>query len=461
MAEAIFGLFKSKDAEKVEKKNEEKKEPPEGEAAFIKKWDLDADAVSVLRKLAPDNQVKAFAGFKPHAGTQDTSGKFISWSKKFSETAKKGPIGLVLPAKRSSGENGKKEDIQPPVRTQAEMEGLAGPKAVAAFVERWSLDNTGSAMLKELPVGIRLAVLEGFSPGFNTKDYTGRLKVYIGTKLGKDEKEVSKSIAPLSVSAEAVKEFIGQWSLDKEAVKWLKELPSEDRAGVVSTFKPGPGTRDMTARLKAFAQARFKKPQDTNNTNNIKQFVAKRGFDKSAEELLRTLRPDVLDIVIREFELPLGAPNVQSKLVSFVRYASGPQYRPANGGTIKMSSVRSQSVLLGGPVGAVQKQRASGGTAKVPAKLSPQQDEKIKKWGLNEAAVQALSRLPHGLQTEVLAEFDPPADTTNMSNRFMAFVRRRSAGAGSVAAVGPRQTSPVGAPSKVVNSPAKRPAGYD
>jgi len=258
-------------------------------------------------------------------------------------------------------------------------------------------------------------------------------------------------------------------------VAWLKELPSEQFAGVVSTFKPGAGTRDMTARLKAFAQSRSTQPQIT---NNIKQFVAKWGLDDRSEELLRSLESNVLDIVLREFEPPHGTINNDKKLASFARYASYHASKsPAN--VMPTSGERSngsKSVPIGAPSVALQKQRASGTTAMVGAESSPEPEELInkwglkevavqeqrwvpkisngsnvasattamagaesspepeeliKKWGLNEVAVQALSRLPRSVQTEALAEFDPPGDMTNISGVFIAFLRRRSASAGT------------------------------
>jgi len=435
-------------------------------AAFITKWDLDADAVLALRELTPDDQVKAFGTFAPGEWTQNPSGKFIAWSKKFNGPSKNGPVGalpLGSPAIRSAPPGSVEvEDSQLPVRTQEEMEGLAGPEAVAAFIERWSLDDTASAMLTDLPVDVRLSVLEGFRPASSTRNKTGKLKAYIASRRP-DVPEVSKSTAPQSVSAEALEEFIGRLSLDEAAVAWLKELPSEQFAGVVSTFKPGAGTRDMTARLKAFAQARFPQSQ---NTNGIKQFVAKWGLDARSEELLRTLRPNVLDNVLWEFQPPLGTTNIGTKLGSFVRYASTSQYRPsdrpANGiPTYDKRSDRS-SVPLGGPLGAVQMQPANGTAAKVGAKPSPELDElikkSIKKWGLNEVAVQALSRLPPGSQTEALSEFDPPASTSNMSRRFIAFLRRRKEAPPVLRAVGASRNLPVGASSQAEFSLAQTPA---
>lgn len=400
-------------------------------AAFIKKWELDAAAATRLRELAPDNQAKAFVEFAPNTGTQNVSGKFVAWSNKFSSISKQGvpkqrPVGALptgLAASRSAA-SAAEEDGEKPGRTQVEIESLAGDEAVAAFIERWNLDDTASAMLTELTANVRLSVLEGFKPGSNTVNVMKRFKAYIGVmQRGLDVPEVSKPAVPQLVSEEALDEFIGRFSLDEEAVALLKELPLDARAGVVSTFKPGGNTRNMSARLKAFAQSQFAvKPQ---STSNIKQFLSKWGLNGQSEEVLQALRPTVLDIVLSTFNPPHGTPDMGRELASLVRDASSPQYRPSK--HLPTYSTRSRGVPPGGPLVAVQKQRAPGRVAEVAAKLSPEQDELIEKWGLDEKAVQALNRLPLGLQTEALAAFNLAADTTNASARFVAFLRRYSA----------------------------------
>jgi len=439
--------------------------------AFIEKWALDPDAVLLLKELEPVEQAKALTGFTPHANTPNISAKFANWlrgaSRREGGSAVKGrgltkrapkqmPIGAApsVPSVAANAPPGLAPLPQDTSQaasshTSEEMEALAGPEAVAAFVENWGLDDDASTAVTDLPVGVRLAVLQGFSPGAKTRNVGGRLKAYVRLKSASNGN--SKLASVVAVPEEALSSFIEKWSLDAQASEWLRQLPADVLEGVLSTFNPPGETRNMTGRLKAFTKHRLIK-----QPNTVLQFVTKWRLDAESEALLASLQPNVLDVVLSEFEPPHGTGQVGANLASFCRMVAkrrlGGSSAVTNGRELAWSSshtfstapstLQPQASCVGQPGCSRPPLRGSGGQVAHPAADAIGQRQRqrgvkggpstqlvssarVEKLGLNDEAEQALWNLPPKLQAQVLAEFDTPIGTVNVSGKFLAFVRHR------------------------------------
>jgi hypothetical protein len=256
-----------------------------------------------------------------------------------------------------------------------------------------------------------------------------------------------------------LKAFVERWSLDSDSAKLLQQMPADVRQGVMSSFKPPDAVQNVNALFQAFTRTRVKPPP---KVDHLKHFVSKWNLDEKSEELLRSSPQNVQNIVLREFELPLGSFDTSRKFAAYLRNISKRPGRATwandyyvddfNAGwglssaakgwggydnywwppTVNGSAGYSRS-SASAPLGAATSGRGSGsGPARPPLRERPSPSKGGKsratfKWDFNEEARQALSNLPRGLREEILAEFDPPSDTRDVSARFMAFYRRRLA----------------------------------
>jgi len=267
---------------------------------FIEKWELDTRAARFLREMSPAQQAKACERFSPNANTNNPSAKFIQWVRRTGASHGNGkstavedrmPIGAG--PKRSAA-----NDIAPAAPASLADKGPEEiEQLVSSFVEKWSLDDTGKTLLSELPADIKLAVLQGFSPGPNTRDCGRKLQAYV-RKLSSPK--VSVPSEPNPASSRSLPVANGR-ALGKGMSKSVPVGAKGSSPPAAASLQKGGkgGHRSLQA-----------KPSER---------VAKWGLNEEAHKAFSSLPHNAQVEVLDKFSLPIGAENGSQRLLAFLK----------------------------------------------------------------------------------------------------------------------------------------------
>eukprot|EP00931_Biecheleriopsis_adriatica_P070905 TRINITY_DN4473_c0_g1_i7.p1 TRINITY_DN4473_c0_g1~~TRINITY_DN4473_c0_g1_i7.p1 ORF type:complete len:400 (-),score=85.24 TRINITY_DN4473_c0_g1_i7:112-1311(-) len=183
--------------------------------------------------------------------------------------------------------------------------------------------------------------------------------------------------------------FAETWGLDERSRSFLESLPDEVFDAVINNFNPPHGTRNINAKLNAFARKTaaemgLSEVGQGAKASELEQFISRWGLDEASENLLRAQSESQMIDIMKSFDPPPSARNVNAMFCSFVRGSRG-----------------------------------SGGGSVLDGAIS----KFVKQWGLDEASEQLLRGQSAEVINDVLQSFDPPPNTRNVSAVFSAFLR--------------------------------------
>eukprot|EP00931_Biecheleriopsis_adriatica_P070903 TRINITY_DN4473_c0_g1_i3.p1 TRINITY_DN4473_c0_g1~~TRINITY_DN4473_c0_g1_i3.p1 ORF type:complete len:400 (-),score=79.20 TRINITY_DN4473_c0_g1_i3:112-1311(-) len=183
--------------------------------------------------------------------------------------------------------------------------------------------------------------------------------------------------------------FANTWGLDERSRSFLESLPDEVFGAVINNFNPPEGTRNIDAKLTAFARKTaaemgLSEVGQGAKASELEQFISRWGLDEASEKLLRGQSESHIIDIMKSFDPPESTRNVNAMFCTFVRGSRG-----------------------------------SGGGSVLDGAIS----KFVKYWGLDEASEQLLRGQSAEVINDVLQSFDPPPNTRNVSAVFSAFLR--------------------------------------
>jgi len=423
---------------------------------FVLRWSFDGQTCTFLQSLPADVQRAVISGFDPPEGTRSVDAKLHAFAR--ARAAELGHLEHASPRGGGGGGAGPSSSFPaglhnlPTPRSGGHGSSAAGLSAgdlIPDFLAKWGLDEGSGQTLRCLPEGLLHEVIASFAPPTGTRNHNAKLACFVKAKqaelgpagvhnvaqpLAAPQLLVQQTRAPLPRTAHAptdydtasediVRQFADVWSLDEASVQMLLELPIEVCTSVIANFNPPPDTQNVNGKLHAFARGALQKgghpvsglggapaaasaaalpslasglgsrglsalARQAAPADAVGSFAALWGLDLASEALLRTLGPDHLAQVLAEFNPPAGTLNPNGKLNAFVR-----------------------SVLSGGGVS----------TAYAPDPVA----SFASRWGIDGEAEQTLRSLPESARAAVIAEFNPPPGTLNVSGKLKGFIRAK------------------------------------
>uniref|UniRef100_A0A7S1W647 Uncharacterized protein n=1 Tax=Alexandrium catenella TaxID=2925 RepID=A0A7S1W647_ALECA len=312
------------------------------------------------------------ASFAPPADTRDLSGKFISFCKAKLQHHQSDPL-----------EN---------------------------FVQRWGLNEDAVHRLKELPVELQFDVMNSFAPPQDTRNVSARFISFAKARVQQQE------VDPLEA-------FAKRWGLNEDAMRWLRSMPVDQQSEAMAAFAPTPDTRNTSARFISFAKGKMAQQevgamQAASVANVLERFCQSWGLNEDAMARLRDLPPELQQETMCSFAPPPGTRDSSAKFIAFAKvkrlhYEGGEQ--PPRAKRPRMDTPPEQFAAMPALIAPpVQRPAAADGA-----------EDFVQHWGLNEDALARLIDLPVEVQQEVMASFSPPADTRDVSAKFISFTRAK------------------------------------
>lgn len=408
--------------------------PPAAEALprrledFALKWGLDDRSLALLRALPGPVQATVAEQFDPKGDVVNVNGKLCAFARS-------------IAAQRQSAD------------------------VAEAFADHWRLDETARQFLRGLPEDIKSKVVQQFDPSGDTRDVSAKLKTFArgvvssgghgpahgqgGRRLVEDSSldlmleggSEQAQIAAEAAGDAAIAEFVVRWSLDSSSVALLESLPEDARDRVLADFDPRGNTRNVGAKLRAFANTVLDgkgsrgPPQPTSEaparsgassllTGAEMAFLEKWGLqlDQTAVDVLARLTEPVRLRVMREFGPKEDTANMLGKFCGFANSVS----RAAASGRGPAAPARGLP-----PLAVPSAYRgAAPGRSFVPAAPAyanrgghMSADQFANKWQLDEGSRAMLRGMDPEAQAAVISEFQPRGDTRDLSGKFCAFAR--------------------------------------
>merc|ERR1740123_2900654 len=219
-----------------------------------------------------------------------------------------------------------------------------------------------------------------------------------------------------------VPEFLVKWGLDEGSEQLLRSMPDQLMRDVIASFAPPWGTRNLNAKLAAFAAAKQAKspsvspkgairakprslpasPQASSAApagavkqmeETVHQFTSAWGLDEGAAQMLAELPMDICVGVLTDFDPPPNTQNISARFEAFVR------------GRLATSS----QGFCGNPVGGSQ--------------CGDPVTNFVIQWGLDAQSELTLRTLRPKQLAAVLRGFHPAQGTLNINAKFSAFTR--------------------------------------
>lgn len=450
-------------------------------AAFAAHWRIDESTRAMLSAMPPDVQATVIEEFVPKDDVVNVSGKLCAFAR--SITA-----------------------------------GRRGRDALEAFLDFWSVDEETRHFLRGLPREATEKVIHDFDPAPGTRDVSGKLRMFArgvlankphvtssgrgpppppeewrgggaglhGTQCGgggfgsRGHAEAMRTPRlydehPAAAYAAAIQAFIARWALDASAADLLGELAEGARAKVLEQFEPRGDTRNVMAKLRAFAntvasgQGRRASaethvpPAFTHQgmppvggsyaqgaggarglSGDDMAFLARWGLEneQKAVEVLLGLQPTVRARLMQEFAPGHGTHNVLGKFCGFARSVAGASAAgrapppSAGGGSFARWQPPSGAALpplrapasFGGGGGRPGYSGSFGGggssgSGGFAGGGEADAERAAARWGLDEGARALLRGLNPEARATVIAEFQPRSDVRDTSGKFCAFAR--------------------------------------
>lgn len=414
---------------------------------FAAHWGIEESAVGLIQSLPPDVQVTVIDQFDPKGDVLNVTGKLCAFARS-------------IAAGRSSL--------------------IGADDAVETFSAQWGLDDGAKHFLRMLPEDVLATVLQQFDPAAGTKDIVGKLKMFARGVLGSSQHHSSSrrfsevyteeyagdehtpaavngaisyvataetQRAASSTADPVISAFVVRWGLESGSVALLESLADDVRAIVMEEFDPRGNTRNVGAKLRAFATTVANSQGRGRPTPAEEQLITPVSvkLESAAESTIR--RPAEPDIGEAEFLEKWGladcqtAADVLSRLHPPVRarvmteFAPGMDTRDVLG---KLCGFATSVARAAAKEGAAQLPPLSRPPLVAPRKEAERQpiyplshggrrqmtpDEFAEMWQLDEGSRALLRGLEPEVQATVVAEFQPRGVTRDTSGKFCAFAR--------------------------------------
>jgi len=378
----------------------------EAVAEFADRWNLDTAAVEYLNSLDESVKNTVLAEFAPRDNTHDVAGKMYAFSRSIMSqktnvaqmtpeleafaarwsldgaavawlvSLPQGVLSVLMeqfePKEDTHNIIGKMRSFARSIQARIPARGMAEEAnnhgglthRLNDFAVKWGLEESAVSMLRTLPQVVQQTCIEEFDPKGDVVNVSGKLCAF------------ARSIAAgrQHASQDVVDAFAMHWGLDAGTTQFLRALPQEARSIVIEQFDPMAGTRDVSGRLRKFA-------------NGI---LAKGPFTAPAGHYMdghATRHRDVL---------PPWVPPWK-----------------------ETSAMRPTSQFSAGPGRFTQTATETPQAAAMSS--DPAIEEFVIRWGLDSSCVSFLEGLPEDACTKVLEQFDPRGNTRNVSAKLRAF----------------------------------------
>lgn len=411
-------------------------EPEDGELggieAFVAKWNLNEEAEQSLLGCARELQEDVMASFSPPAGTQNFSNLFAAfvrtrrlprpckdWAQgacRFGEQCRyshgevveverpqqKRPCKDYLRGYCKFGEHCKflhpdeavveSRDVQNDGDICDEVARVVMPadleESLVLFREKWGLSKEAVAFLQGLTDEVLEDVMATFAPPEETQNVSARLITFARKrKLAQEMPLLPEPARARSADPDALERFVEKWRLDDGARDKLYTMPLEQQEQVMASFNPTGELGNVSARFMSFIRGKDKEHQEEVNHEKLERFCEKWGLDAKAAAKLSECPRDLREDVIASFKPQGHNENLSARFMSFVKSRENTTHF----------------------------------------------ERFARKWDLNEDAVASLASLTYGMQDDVMASFEPPADSVDaegrpsFNGRLIAFVKLRRA----------------------------------
>jgi len=354
-------------------------------ADFVAHWGVDQASEALLRSLHPQQVDAVMMEFNPGPGTQNVSGKLVSFLRSVSTNGVRPQHGKGAQAGfAGSGHGGGGGGYGRQHRQQQQFQ-----DPLTAFAQHWGLDEAAEQAIRTIPPALQESVMAEFSPPPDTLNASGKLIAFMRGKMaeqglgGLGGKGAGKSGGGGAVKrprADPIAGFIMHWGLDAEAQQLLYDLPWDVQEGVMQEFMPPPGTQNYSGKFVSFLKKRLggsiggflakgggkqKGPPDLSaapdlwwenqrsvdaqgglggipprhgrppssqahvKNDEVGNFVQHWGLDATSEDLVRSLPEDILVQVLDGFQPQAGTRNPNAKLATWVRSLRQDEAPPA------------------------------------------------------------------------------------------------------------------------------------
>merc|ERR1740123_2549972 len=420
---------------------------------FLVKWGLNEGSEQLLRSM-PDKlmrdviasfapsvstrnlNAKLAAGFSPKSATGDVDARFLAWAQTAVNAADcgyHGHGGGQWVGRHGDMGNGMQFDL-PRMLVQSlpidvESAGfdptasLCNPdRSFLAFARSQTTEVGHREIASPTPFGLCQPTNLGFPQ-------------IVSQSPCEDSQDASSGVPPLVLPLalpppdekapavdDPVPEFLVKWGLDEGSEQLLRSMPDKLMRDVIASFAPPVSTRNLNAKLAAFAAAKQAKspsvspkgairakprslpasPQASSAApagavkqleETVHQFTSAWGLDEGAAQMLAELPMEICVGVLTDFDPPPNTQNISARFEAFVR------------GRLATSS----QGFCGNPVGGSQ----SGDPV----------TNFVIQWGLDAQSELTLRTLRPKQLAAVLRGFHPAQGTLNINAKFSAFTR--------------------------------------
>jgi len=312
---------------------------------------LNADAQAKLMQLSEAQQQVVLSDFDPPAGAAEVNGKFIRFATSIQNSQALGQVPL---------------------------------DPATAFIQRWNLNADAQAKLMQLDESQQQVVFSNFDPPAGATEVNGKFIRFASS--------IQNSQALGQVPLDPATAFIQRWNLNADAQAKLMELDESQQQVVLSKFDPPAGATEVNGKFIRFATS-IQNSQATGygqakqQLDPVTVFIQQWNLNSDAQSKLMELDQSQLEVVLSDFQPPLGASEVNGKLIRFAA--------------------------------SIQKNQAAG-YVHIRQHVDPV-TAFIQQWNLNADAQAKLMELDQSQLEVVLSDFQPPAGATEVNGKFIRF----------------------------------------
>eukprot|EP00928_Gymnodinium_smaydae_P053153 TRINITY_DN37208_c0_g1_i1.p1 TRINITY_DN37208_c0_g1~~TRINITY_DN37208_c0_g1_i1.p1 ORF type:complete len:741 (-),score=182.96 TRINITY_DN37208_c0_g1_i1:78-2300(-) len=390
----LMAFLKQKIARREQQEQREQREQ-QGEKfdpyrSFAQQWGLSDEAIQRLKDMPLDEQEEKMASFNPSANTRDVNSTFM----KFLKIPVAG-AGADRDRERDRGQGARERE-----RDSAPQRGAGGFRSLEEFAEHYRLDSRAFQNIADLPPEIQDAVLNNFAPPPDSPNVSALLMSFVKSLRSRHRSAAGGGGGAQRESQDPVQAFAERYGFDSRAMDLLQELTPEQREHAVAEFRPPegwkPGSHASALFMSWIKSLRTRQRQeeireergveDAAVDEAMREFAERWGLDDFALDRLRELPPDLQDEVMADFNPSSASTNNSAIFMKYVKSKQG------------------------------------AGAPDAQDEFAPYVDF-AEKWMLSEDAINRLRQLPKKVQEEVMATFNPPADTRDSTGKFISYMK--------------------------------------
>lgn len=221
-------------------------------------------------------------------------------------------------------------------------------RRIAAFVQRWGLDDRAEQAIRVLPPAAQQEIINSFSASAMTKNVNAKFMSWLSSKM----RFGAEFQSCLETSAQERQDFYRRWRLDNKCQQLVEEQPPHIQRELISNFNPPIGTKNVDGRMTAFlnmilskTNARAGGPctvpdptfpqgavtcsvsQPVSLDTEVQAFATRWKLDAGARAALWSLPDENKKAVLSGFKPPSNTESVSKKFVAYLRSSVRPMGR--------------------------------------------------------------------------------------------------------------------------------------